>query len=66
MSLLGATTPAAIKTTARVDRAFALRSFEFSLDPGTGPLQLSGTVDGLTLTIRITSGGSTRTEVRSL
>ncbi len=66
MSLLGATTPAVIKTTARVDRAFALRSFEFSLDPGTGPLQLSGTVDGLTLTIRITSGGSTRTEVRSL
>ncbi len=66
MSLLGATTPAAIKTTARVDRAFTLQSFEFSLDPGTGPLQLSGTVDGLTLTIRITSGGNTRTEVRTL
>ena len=48
MSLLGATTPAVIKTTARVDRAFALQSFDFSLDPGTGPLQLSGTVDGLT------------------
>ncbi len=66
MSLLGATTPAVIKTTARVDRAFALRSFEFSLDPGTGPLQLAGTVDGLTLTIRITSAGSTRTEVRTV
>ena len=66
MSLLGATTPAVIKTTARVDRAFALQSFDFSLDPGTGPLQLSGTVDGLTLTIRITSAGSTRTEVRTL
>ena len=66
MSLLGATTPAVIKTTARVDRAFALRSFDFSLDPGTGPLQLSGVVDGLTLTIQITSAGSTRTEVRTL
>lgn len=66
MSLLGATTPAVIKTTARVDRAFGLRSFDFSLDPGTGPLQLSGTVDGLTLTVRITSAGSTRTETRTL
>ena len=66
MSLLGATTPAVIKTSARVDRAFALQSFDFSLDPGTGPLQLSGTVDGLTLTLRITSAGRTRTEVRTL
>ena len=66
MSLLGATTPAVIKTTARVDRAFVLKSFDFSLDPGTGPLQLSGAVDGLTLTIRITSAGSTRTETRTL
>jgi transglutaminase-like putative cysteine protease len=66
MSLLGATTPAVIKTTARVDRAFALQSFDFSLDPGTGPLHLSGKVDGLTLTIEIRSSGSTRTEVRTL
>ena len=66
MSLLGATTPAIIRTTARVDRAFALQSFEFSLDPGTGPLHLSGTVDGLTLSIAIRTGGSTRTEVRRL
>jgi len=66
MSLLGATTPAAIRTTARVDRAFALKSFEFSLDPGTGPVTVSGTLDGLTLTLSITSGGSTRTETRTL
>ena len=37
MSLLGATTPVTIRTTARVDKDFQLRSFEFSLDPGTGP-----------------------------
>jgi len=37
MSLLGATTAATIHTTAHVDANFALRAFEFSLDPGTGP-----------------------------
>lgn len=66
MSLLGATTPAVIRTTARVDRAFTLRSFDFSLDPGTGPLTLSGTVDGLTLRVTIRSAGSERTETRTL
>ncbi|MEZ5287612.1 MAG: transglutaminase-like domain-containing protein [Vicinamibacterales bacterium] len=66
MSLLGATTPAAIRTTARVDRAFALQSFEFSLDPGTGPTTIAGTLDGLTLTLAITSSGHTRTETRTL
>ncbi|MEZ5417819.1 MAG: transglutaminase domain-containing protein, partial [Vicinamibacterales bacterium] len=66
MSLLGATTPAAIRTTARVDQAFLLRSFDFSLDPGTGPLTLSGTVDGLTLNVEIRSAGSVRTETRTL
>ena len=35
MSLLGAQTVAAIRTTARVDREFTLKSFDFSLDPGT-------------------------------
>lgn len=66
MSLLGATTPAAIRTTARVDRAFALKSFDFSLDPGTGPVRVSGTLDGLTLTLSIASSGHTRTETRTL
>lgn len=66
MSLLGATTPAAIRTRARVDRAFALVSFDFSLDPGTGPVSVSGALDGLTLTLSVTSGGSTRTETRTL
>jgi transglutaminase-like putative cysteine protease len=66
MSLLGATTPAVIRTRARVDRAFGLKSFDFSLDPGTGPVQVSGQLNGLTLSLAITSGGSTRTEVRTL
>lgn len=66
MSLLGATTPAVIRTTARVDRAFELQSFDFSLDPGTGPVAVSGTLEGLTLTLTITSGGSSRTQTRTL
>ena len=66
MSLLGATTPAILKTTARVDQAFTLRSFDFSLDPGTGPLTLSGRLEGLRLSLEIRSGAGTRTEVRTL
>src|SRR3989338_9326966 len=45
MSLLGATTAATIHTTAIVDASFTLRSFEFSLDPGTGPITVRGQVD---------------------
>jgi transglutaminase-like putative cysteine protease len=66
MSLLGATTAAVLKTTARVDKTFALRSFDFSLDPGTGPIVVAGTLEGLTLTLSITSGGRTRQEIRTL
>jgi Transglutaminase-like superfamily len=66
MSLLGATTPALIRTTARVDKAFALQSFDFSLDPGTGPLTLSGRVEGLQLIVDVKSAGGVRTEIRQL
>ena len=57
MSLLGATSAAVLKTTARVDQNFALQSFTFSLDPGTGPIVVAGTLEGVTLTLSITSGG---------
>src|SRR5687768_2849249 len=71
MTLLGSTSAAAIHTTARVDSQFALRSFEFSLDPGTGAIQIRGTVDASPagahrMTSAITSGGGTRTEQRDL
>ncbi len=66
MSLLGATTPATIRTTAHVDASFTLRSFEFSLDPGTGPVTVSGQVAGRRLTLGVTSSSGTRTEVREL
>jgi len=65
-SLLGAITPAMLRTTARVDRNFSLQSFDFSLDPGTGPMAISGRLEGLRLFLEISSGGGTRTETREL
>ncbi len=66
MSLLGATTAAAIRTSARVDREFALQSFDFSLDPGTGPVRIGGRVDGRRLHLTITTPSGTQTETREL
>jgi len=66
MTLFGSITPARLRTTARVDRAFALRSFEFLLDPGTGPTNVKGSLDGLRLTLTIATPGGTTTEVREL
>src|SRR3989338_8677416 len=66
MSLLGATTAATIHTTAIVDASFTLRSFEFSLDPGTGPITVRGHVDDRRLTLDVTTSSGTRTEVRQL
>jgi len=73
MSLLGATTAAALRTSARVDSNFALKTFAFSLDPGTGAVVIRGRVEHDTtadsharLVIDITSGGHTRSETREL
>jgi transglutaminase-like putative cysteine protease len=66
MSLLGATTAATLKSRAQVDRDFALRAFEFSLDPGTGPIAIRGRMNGLRLTLEITTKSGTRTEERDL
>jgi len=73
MSLLGATTAAAMRTSAHVDEAFDLKSFDFSLDPGTGAIKIHGTVerpspssDGRRVTVEIVSGGDTRTQVIDL
>jgi transglutaminase-like putative cysteine protease len=73
MLLLGATSAAALHTAARVDSKFALRSFDFSLDPGTGAVVVRGRVDRngdfggrARLFVAITSAGRTRTETREL
>src|SRR4051812_20640531 len=44
MALLGAITAATVRTTAHVDTKFNLNAFEFSLDPGTGPIEVRGTI----------------------
>ena len=66
MSLLGAATSARIRTSARVDEHFGLESFDFSLDPGTGPLQVKGQLDGTTLRLEIITATGTRNETREL
>lgn len=71
MTLFGAASAATIHTRAEVDHEFALRSFEFSLDPGTGAVRVNGTVQepapgAHRLVLAITSGGTTRTETRDL
>ena len=66
MTLLGAASKARIKTEATVDRQFALRRFDFSMDPGTGAVRVSGVVDGLRLRLRIVTPSGTREEERTL
>jgi hypothetical protein len=62
MALLGATTAAVIRTTAVVGRDFSLRSFEFSLDPGTGATRVRGEVAGRRLNLTIATPGGERSE----
>jgi hypothetical protein len=68
MTLLGASTAARIRTLARVDKAFALRSFSFSLDPGTGAVEVDGTLGngGRRLELSTKTKAGTRTETRDL
>src|SRR5687768_17239960 len=65
-SLLGSVTPAILRTTARVNRDFSLQSFDFSLDPGTGPMAIKGRLNGLRLSLEISSAAGSRTETREL
>jgi transglutaminase-like putative cysteine protease len=66
MTLLGSTASVRLTSRAAVDRAFNLRWFSFSLDPGTGPTEVEGTLEGrrLDLTVRTPSGE--RRETRDL
>jgi hypothetical protein len=66
MILLGASTAASIRTSARVDKAFNLRSFAFSLDPGSGAIEVAGALEGSDLKLTITTPSGTRSETRVL
>jgi transglutaminase-like putative cysteine protease len=62
MSLLGAQNVVTIRTTAQVDRDFAVRAFDFSLDPGTGGTTVHGEVAGRRLHVVITTAAGSRIE----
>jgi hypothetical protein len=66
MTLLGSTASVRLSSRAEVDRGFGLRRFSFSLDPGTGPTEVTGSLAGrrLALTVRTPSGE--RSETREL
>jgi transglutaminase-like putative cysteine protease len=66
MLLLGSTASIRMTSLATVDRAFNLQRFAFTLDAGTGPTEVKGTLDGrrLDLTLRTPSGE--RRETREL
>jgi transglutaminase-like putative cysteine protease len=66
MALLGATTAATIRTVAHVDAHFTLNAFEFSLDPGTGPIAVRGTIAGTHLTLDVKTPSGSRREERDL
>jgi transglutaminase-like putative cysteine protease len=66
MTLLGASTAVRLTSIATVDRAFTLRRFDFSLDPGTGPTRVTGKIDGTTLHITIANSAGVRQETREL
>jgi transglutaminase-like putative cysteine protease len=66
MTLFGTVSPVRIRTTARVDRAFTLKSFDFLLDPGTGPTTVRGELEGMRLTLTVATASGTTTDVREL
>ncbi len=66
MNLVGATTAVRMTSRAVVDRAFALRSFSFALDPGTGPTEIEGALDGTRLDLVIRNSAGERRESRQL
>jgi hypothetical protein len=66
MALLGISSKARVSTRARVDTTFNLKSFRFSLDAGTGPVEVGGDVQGKTLSLRVSSPSGTRSETRVL
>jgi transglutaminase-like putative cysteine protease len=66
MLLLGSSSTARLRTTVRVDSSFNVRDFEFSLDPGTGPLSVKGSLAGRRLQLETTGPAGSRQEVRDL
>ncbi len=62
MSLLGAQNVVTLRTTARVDRGFVLRSFDFALDSGTGGTKVHGEAAGRRLHLVISTAAGSRAQ----
>jgi transglutaminase-like putative cysteine protease len=66
MSLLGARNVVSIRTTARVGHDFGLRSFDFSLDPGTGGTRVRGELQDRRLHLTVSTAAGVHEEDRLL
>ena len=66
MSLLGAHNVVSIRTRAQVDSDFVVRTFVFSLDPGTGGTTVRGVIDGRRLHLTISTASGRHEEDRKL
>jgi hypothetical protein len=66
MALLGDTSAARLSTRVQVDREFAVRSFAFTLDPGSGAVSVDGRLEGRRLDLTISTATGRRTESREL
>jgi len=66
MNLLGATTAVRIHTQVHVDKSFSLKTFSFSLDPGTGATEVQGILEGKRLELTVKTPTGSRTESREL
>jgi transglutaminase-like putative cysteine protease len=64
--LLGSDIPVRLTSRAVVDRAFNLQAFSFSLDPGTGPTEVEGYLDGVRLALTVRTPSGMRRETREL
>jgi transglutaminase-like putative cysteine protease len=62
--LLGSDIPVRLTSRATVDRAFNLQRFSFSLDPGTGPTEVEGYLDGVRLALTVRTPSGVRRETR--
>jgi hypothetical protein len=66
MALLGASSAARLRTSVQVDKAFGLKRFSFSLDPGTGAIEVNGRLEGRRLILEIKTPSGLRSETRDL
>lgn len=66
LNLLGASSAVRLHSEAHLDGLFAVRDFAVSLDPGTGPTQIRGRLEGQRLSLTIKTPTGERSEARDL